>query len=155
MAKIYLAKSNRANYDDVALVRKHLTALGHTIEEFKGGVYSDGPMLQSDFVLAVVDDYKDEPIVGRGLFEQANVVIHNSDKKVYCYVPNLESIKMRQVVDTETVNTRDWAKYGKYTLSPKVEEFTDVFQMAPVVKHGHEEAGKFPNVNSSDIRSIL
>jgi hypothetical protein len=76
--KFYLAKSNRANPDDVSRVRKLLSKYPNEIEivEFKGGGYSHKDLLNSDILIIVPDliDFDAEENnaipIGKGLHEQ-------------------------------------------------------------------------------------
>jgi len=124
--KIYLAKSNKANYDVVALTRKHLTELGHEIVEFKGGDYSPLDLENSDACVAIVDQYSaTEPIIGRGLFEQMNICLFKTAKT--CVVVNADQINefiVHRVLDTKLIDSKNWVAYGRAVLEPKSVPFS-------------------------------
>lgn len=124
--KIYLAKSNKANFDVVALTRKHLTALGHEIVEFNGGEYSSIPLEESDACVAIVDQYSaTEPIIGRGLFEQMNICLFKTAKT--CVVVNADQINeftVHRVLDTRLVDSKNWVAYGRAILKPESVPFS-------------------------------
>ena len=77
MFKIYLAKSNRANPDDVANVRNFLAKYSDTVRvvEYTGGKFSHKDMLNCELLVVVPDlsdysPYDNFVGVGKGLHEQ-------------------------------------------------------------------------------------
>jgi len=87
MKKVYLAKSNRSNPDDVQKVRGVLNDNNCEIVEFKGGSFSHKAMLECDMLVVVPDlnEYiKDDGgcdtvAVGKGLYEQVQVFKQEKD----------------------------------------------------------------------------
>lgn len=123
MARIYLAKSNRASFDDVALLRKHLTERGHEIVEFLGGEYSSEPLELSDACIMVVEPQTEQKvIVGRGLYEQANICIYKTNKPVYLFnTQSSEKIIVNPIKTTEMLDETNWRSYGYLVLNPETE----------------------------------
>lgn len=156
--KIYLAKSNKANYDLVALTRKHLTALGHEIVEYNGGTYTTTDLEESEACVAILDQYSPtEPIIGRGLFEQMNICLFKTAKT--CVVVNADQINeftVHRVLDTKLIDSKNWVAYGRAVLEPKSVPFSMIidngksisssqgFQAKPVEYTSEHPTGKLP-----------
>lgn len=65
--KIYLAKSNAANFAVYSLVKQKLISLGHEIIEFNGGVYTPETLKEADFLFIVPpSNIIGEPFRNRG-----------------------------------------------------------------------------------------
>lgn len=127
MTKIYLAKSNRANPDDVIGIRSILQKYPKDIEivEFKGGTYSHKD-LQSCDVLIVIPDLNeydsncdDYIIIGKGLYgqieafkrthpnEYAILVVLTVTEKWDCVMP---------LYKLEEDDTDDYINYGSIII---------------------------------------
>lgn len=75
MDKTYLAKSNRANYDDISKARSYLKEIGCEFVEHTGGAYNNQLLLDCHQLLVVpeLEDYtieEDFISIGKGLYYQ-------------------------------------------------------------------------------------
>jgi hypothetical protein len=90
--KVYLAKSNRSNPDDVSRVRTLLSKFDVDIVEFTGGQYTNEQLLECDYLFVVpeLDNLsQDRAVLGKGLHNQvSDFFFRNPDKfeSVYCFI---------------------------------------------------------------------
>ena len=84
MKKVYLAKSNQSNPDDVQKVRKILNDSNCEIVEYTGGSFSHKPMLNCDMLVVIPDlnSFDDDNIIGKGLYGQIEA-FQTTDKPIY------------------------------------------------------------------------
>lgn len=123
MTKIYLAKSNRANPDDVSRVRSFLLKYSNDIEvvEFKGGSYSHKDLKSCDILLIVPDlsnfDVEDNNYIdiGKGLHEQIFAFKHQHSNKCDTLVilgSDEDEISVTQVADMDLGDPDDYVNYS-------------------------------------------
>lgn len=125
--KIYLAKSNRANPDDVSRVRSLLSKYPNDIEvvEFKGGAYSHKDLKACDILMVIPDlsvfDSEDAECVGigKGLHEQImtfkNQAQHKCDTLVIFDVDD-DYVSVTQVEELDITDTDDYINYSTLIL---------------------------------------
>lgn len=127
MTKVYLAKSNRSNPDDVAAVRRFLSEYKNDIEvvEFKGGSYSHTDLLNCDLLLIVPDltaYNKDENYIGlgKGLHEQIQVFQHHNNEcdVLMVYDINKDTVFVSGVEDLDVSDTDDYINYSFVIFDP-------------------------------------
>ena len=121
--KIYLAKSNRANPDDVSKVRSLLSKYKNDIElvEFQGGSYSHKDLKACDVLIVVPDltnvdaDDKNYIDIGKGLHEQImcfkNQAQNDCDTLVVFEVDD-DFISVTQVEDIDVADPDDYVNYS-------------------------------------------
>lgn len=56
--KVYLAKSNHANPNELIILRKQLNDLGVEVVEYEGGQYSNKSMLECEYLIVLPADAK-------------------------------------------------------------------------------------------------
>ena len=139
--RIYLAKSNKADFDNVAILRKELMKSGHDIIEYKGGDYSSEPLEMSDACIMILDQFSEtEPIIGRGLFEQANIMVFKTSKPCFVYIPKKEGIKVLAVHDTKVMDAKNWITYGRLILDQTEQDFNQIFKTANTVSEENKKS---------------
>ncbi len=90
--KVYLAKSNRSNPDDVSRVRTILSKFDVDIVEFTGGQYTNEQLLECDYLFVVpeLDNLsQDRAVLGKGLHNQvSDFFFYKEDKfeSIYCFI---------------------------------------------------------------------
>ena len=122
--KVYLAKSNRANPDTVANIRKQLAYYKIDVVEYCGGQYSHKPLSECKALVVVPDlntyDGAEHFVeVGKGLFQQIEYFIDNVSSENIFVVHNIKEhwmIPCSGVVETEVDDYDDYIKYGTITL---------------------------------------
>lgn len=125
--KIYLAKSNRANPDDVSRIRSVIQKYPKDVElvEFKGGSYSHKDLKECDLLVIVPDltdywsDKEEEISIGKGLHEQIEafqrVNPNNSDILIVTTVTeNWNSVQ--PFYDIDVADTDDYINYSTLIL---------------------------------------
>ncbi|HEY4065153.1 MAG TPA: hypothetical protein VGM30_24785 [Puia sp.] len=131
MTKVYLAKSNRADPDEVAKVRKYLQTLDCEVKEFQGGKYTNNDLLTSDILLMVGEEVPelDELLVGKGLYTQLtdfaqknwdfNEYEWRNSAKLALVVSQVgDNIYVDEVNDWDENNTDDWStEYGRISTN--------------------------------------
>ena len=125
--KIYLAKSNRANPNDVARVRQTLEKYSNDIEilEYKGGNYSHKEVVSADILIVVpdlseydVEDYDDGDNyidIGKGLHEQIENFKYthkNSSDCLVVYGVTDYHIYTSRVTDLDVADCDDYINYS-------------------------------------------
>lgn len=121
--KIYLAKSNRSNPDDVSRVRQVLSEFVDEIEvvEFKGGSYSHKDMLKCDLLVVVPDltDFdvrvEDAISIGKGLHEQIDAFTCNHPNEydiLIVYETDSKSVSITKIECVDGVDTDDYVNYS-------------------------------------------
>jgi hypothetical protein len=119
-SKIYLAKSNKANPDQLMAVRAMLSRFDVDVVEYNGGTYSHKPMLECDklFILPDLSNYdEDEDCVGigKGLHQQIETW-HNQnnqkDDEVYMIVNPGDDYYLRKVDDLDMVDGDNYVDYS-------------------------------------------
>jgi len=121
MTKIYLAKSNRSNPDDVSRVRQVLSEYKDIeVVEFKGGAYSHKDLLACETLLIVpnileVDKSEDCIPLGKGLHEQIDAFIHKGKGKsniLMIHEVSDASIKVTPFEDLDISDDNDYINYS-------------------------------------------
>jgi len=130
--KIYLAKSNEANTDLVASVRQLFRSLDYVeLVEFKGGTYTNVPLLNSDYLFVIPSTDSDvcddggelyRLVVGKGLYTQLRDFNLNQSfinktfildssiiDKITVFDKCLYSFKR---LDEASRDENDWTNYG-------------------------------------------
>lgn len=117
--RVYLAKSNRANPDLVIMARESLSRFDAEIVEFKGGEYSDRPLLSCELLVVIPDlniGGTNWVCIGKGLFEQIKTFKQNNDKSniliVNSYLPHKKSLGMGNFKNLELLDENDYVMYG-------------------------------------------
>jgi hypothetical protein len=128
MTKIYLAKSNKSNPDDVMRVRQVLSS-NYDVEivEFKGGNYSHKPLLDCEILLVLpdlsgVEQYDNTGEVyeitvpfGKGLHEQIQAFAsenYSNNQTYVIYEVREQYISIGRIEDTEPADSDDWISYS-------------------------------------------
>lgn len=124
-AKVYLAKSNRSNPDDVSRIRRILSNYNLEVVEFKGGRYTHDQLIECDYLVIVPDlsnvDTEDGFIPwGKGLHEQyfafksehltcdIFLVIESNDKWSY----------VSSITDVNPADEEDYVNYSDVCFEP-------------------------------------
>lgn len=122
-SKVYLAKSNRSNPDDVSRVRTLLSKFDVEIVEFKGGAYSHKPLLECEYLIVVPDlsERNDEYVedddyvpLGKGLHEQIeafNDVNNECDTLIVTWTDKYD-ILVSGFLEFDVCNTDDYVNYS-------------------------------------------
>ena len=110
--KVYISKSNEANYDHLLMVR-NLAGMHSSIKllEHSGGPYNPSLVQEADIVLVIPgikSIHNNKCIVGKGLYSEAkdNSYIFNGK--------HFNKLRHKQIID-ET----NWQKYAVFTLGDK------------------------------------
>ncbi len=123
-SKIYFAKSNRANPNNVMLVREILSRFDVEVVEYSGGAYSHKPMLECDMLVVLPElsdgeEDKDKETVGlgKGLFEQINTFkrtnTNKSDLLIINYVNlHTKEVEYGDIEDMDCADQDDYINYG-------------------------------------------
>lgn len=117
-SKIYLAKSNKANPDDLISVRGLLSKYDVEVVEYKGGTFSHKPMLECDklFILPDLSYYnEDEDIlgIGKGLHQQIEEwKTYKDSEEVYMIVNPDDDYYLRRVIDLDIDDYDDYINYS-------------------------------------------
>lgn len=116
--KVYISKSNNGNPDLLAKVRHELKKIkGIEIIEFKGGKYTNKPLINSDFVVVIPPD--EDEFVGKGQYFQIHDCFNHKDSKVEDVVLVVSSgedklIKIKNITGIEINDEEDWTwSYGR------------------------------------------
>lgn len=143
MDKIYFAKSNKSNPDDVLRIRKLLSSYDVEVVEYSGGSYSNKPLSECAYLIVLPDltTIEDEYInLGKGLHQQIEyfsnrlsvtennriVIIKNTDSgDIIC-----DGLDYLDVVDTD-----DYINYSvavvnndEFNLDDYLENIFDIKQ---------------------------
>ncbi len=124
MEKYYIAKSNKANPDDVMRVRQLLSKYQIEVFEFTGGKYSHDILLKCGTLIVVPDlsDYESGDTfvsIGKGLYEQIEafndpasvMVVLNTDNGIST-APMINYDGDDDIEGLEVVDSRDYINYG-------------------------------------------
>lgn len=132
MTKIYLAKSNQANPDDVYSVRKYLERFSDSIQiiEHNGGSYSNKELLTCDGLIIIpnltdfeVDD--SNVVIGKGLYQQMDDFEqkNKSTDEIWVVVNvNSERIIGSGVYQCGNEDEDDYINYAELELDEENEE---------------------------------
>jgi hypothetical protein len=139
--KIYLAKSNKVNPDDLMAVRVRLSKFDIELVEFKGGSYSHKPMLECDMLLVLPDlsehdiDFDTAAIpIGKGLNSQIGEwkYQHKGDCFIFTEIADydcyLTPIKDLDVVDEDDYVNHSVAVIDYSELDSFNDRFADLFK---------------------------
>lgn len=125
--KVYLAKSNKANPDLVMEVRKILSKYDVDIIEYKGGTYTNKPLLECDYLFIVPDsnnvEYDDGFIntrIGKGLYNQIFDFEKLIDTKFFSENERISiitcdkslNLKMSAYSNIGVIDSMDYINYG-------------------------------------------
>lgn len=155
--KIYLAKSNRSNPDDVSRVRQVLFKYKDDFEvvEYNGGGYTHKDLLKCDILLIVPDlsSFKEGDNyveLGKGLHEQIsafeNHVTNNSDI-LFVTKTNKNYIDVAQFEELDLADCDDYINYSTAIISKE----TDSLESILVNRFGCDEYIDESISSSSDI----
>jgi len=151
--KVYLAKSNRSNPDDVSRIRKILSNYNVEVVEFKGGRYTHDQLLECDYLVIVPDlsevDKEDGFIPwGKGLHEQyfafksehlacdIFLVVESNDKWNY----------VTQIVEVDVAEEDDYVNYSDACFDRhKLDDLESVLES----RLGHKVVGDTITKNKS------
>jgi len=123
MKKIYLAKSNQTNPDELLAVRAKLKEYNCEIVEYTGGRFSHTPMLESDILLVLpnLKKFNDTNIIGKGLFSQIETFDDNTQKPMFV-IFNIDTdddlIEIGTVEEMEVHDCLDYIEYGSVYIDP-------------------------------------
>lgn len=136
MTKIYLAKSNRSNPDDVSRVRQVLSEYKDIeVVEFKGGAYSHKDLLSCELLLIIpnlleINEDEDCIPLGKGLHEQivAFTSKGNSKSNIHIvYEVSNASIMLTQFQELDLSDDADYINYSvavvDFSVNGKLETF--------------------------------
>lgn len=121
-SKIYFAKSNRANPNDIILIRKRLSEFDVEIVEYSGGSFSHKPMLDCDMLVilpeltGIVGQAFEIPL-GKGLHEQIDIWNGHQQNKcdllIVSYVDNeCDEINISEFDSLDFANEDDYVNYS-------------------------------------------
>lgn len=121
--KIYLAKSNRANPDDVSRVRSLLQKYPNDIEvvEFKGGSYSHKDLKACDVLIVVPDlsefcaEDEDFIPIGKGLHEQIEAfqrVNQNGADLLIVFETDEDYVSITRLRELDLADCDDYINYS-------------------------------------------
>jgi hypothetical protein len=136
MTRIYLAKSNRSNPDDVSAVRQVLSRYdGVEVVEFKGGGYTHKDLLSCDLLIVVpdlsqLDDCDDAFLVplGKGLHEQIEAFKRqskNSCDTLMVIGCNNYGVDITTIDELEFADSSDYINYSIAILNESTDETLD------------------------------
>ena len=169
MEKVYLAKSNRANPDDVLKVRGILSSSNVEIIEYTGGAFSHEPMLTCGMLIVVPDlnryvkdggyDGEDVDIVGvgKGLYEQVMTFIEHADGEVLVVRGNSDLGPLMSAINEdvgEVDDPYDYIDYGWLLLDPIDDEHGGLSQILKNY-HGSSKDGCDTTTSPSNSRRYL
>lgn len=110
MQKVYLAKSNKANPDDVSRVRQILSRFELEVVEYKGGSYSHKQLNECEMLIVVpdlttfLDDIDNQVVIGKGLYEQINS-FNKETEYIFIVTTTENDVKFRFINDDFGSNT--------------------------------------------------
>src|SRR5688572_18299302 len=115
--KVYFAKSNKCNPDNVMRVRSMLQSLDCEVLEFTGGTYSDKDLVESEKLVILPDTMlsKDSARIGKGLYNQIETFgkTNGKDNILICYLITSTDVLVSRFVKTEVDNPTNWTDHGK------------------------------------------
>jgi len=119
MTKVYLAKSNKANPDDVMGVRKLLSTYNIEVVEYKGGTYSHKPLNECDLLLILpdlseifIDEHETTSTLGKGLFEQVQAYEGANVTNAKTLVIYDSDFNAAPIDCMEPAESEDWINYA-------------------------------------------
>jgi hypothetical protein len=156
MKKVYLAKSNRANPNDLSRVRTALANFDKEVEvvEYTGGKYTHDSLKACDYLVILPDlsDYDDCEddyiIIGKGLFEQINAfeTLKNGDKiLVVLGTESSGTILISEYYYSDIDDDTDYIHYARLVLDTEVTctDLTDYLDL-------QFDTNKISNKNTTD-----
>lgn len=128
--KVYLAKSNLACPDHVAMVRAYLNSVsGVEVVEFKGGNYSNKPLLQCEKLIIVPG--KDncvgfgEYVIGKGLYNQREDFAETTHyKSIFVSLKPLDNILNLSYIKNIDIIDHNYVDYAIIQLNQCFEIIT-------------------------------
>lgn len=152
--KIYLAKSNTANPDNLMVVRKLLSQFDVEVVEFKGGNYSHDEMLNCDMLLVLPDlttyDLSDDMVVvGKGLGSQLEEWYeYNSDN---CFIitdtSKLDDCSLQELDYLDELGESDYRNYARAYLYGNNFSLVETLHNNRFVKKTVSNTSSFDNKN--------
>ena len=109
--KIYLSKSNKADFDLSAGLRSKLVKAGYEVSEYRGGRY-DQKVLFKDcsaiYIASHPDAYDKEGVVqlGKGILSELDAAF-NAGMKQFLVTPDLEGHKVTEIIHYPESQTRN------------------------------------------------
>lgn len=141
--KVYLAKSNRSNPDDVFAVRSVLSKYNVEVIEFSGGKYSHSDLCECD-MLVVVPDLTDISVLdnmefplGKGLHEQIEAFTNRGgDCGIFIVTSTLLSrttndvsyVHVSEFSDFEFSNEDDYVNYSLAVIGDEDYQLSEILE---------------------------
>ena len=122
--KVYLAKSNRCDFELVSKVRNYLKRFSQIeLLEWVGGEYTDAEIKLANVIIFVTENpatYHDNYFVGKGLHKQLDTFVKSKkveDPLANAFVVNSldENLYLDNITDYCINDANDWvSKYGSF-----------------------------------------
>lgn len=132
MKKLYLAKSNKANPDDVMRVRQLFSRFEIEVVEFTGGTYSHKPLKECDYLLIIpnlkeVKKTNSETYIslGKGLHEQIKFFKSNGTDLFIIHDTSDSDINMSVIADIDYGDPDNYVEYSVACLDNKNYSLTE------------------------------
>lgn len=124
-AKIYLAKSNKANPNIVMDVREKLSKYNLDVVEYSGGGYTHKDLKTCDYLIVIPDmknvtlynANKSSVLIGNGLLEQIDVFSGQNSSQIGVILDSYLTIGLCN--ETTVIDSTDYINYGKLFTNKK------------------------------------
>lgn len=115
--KVYLAKPNKHNREQLEVLRNAIKELGGVVKEYEGGgPYSNADLLQSDLLIVAPGPLLDNTTakIGKGIESQINdfKMTHGAENIYIAYVIG-KPVLVSKFVRTEITTPDHWNDVGK------------------------------------------
>lgn len=128
MQKIYFAKSNKANPDDVMKVRKLLSKYDIEVVEYSGGTYSNKPLSECQYLLVLPDltTLEDDVVcLGKGLHQQIESFKNKSNIIMLKNICDNNMIIVDGLSDLDVSDSDDFINYSVAIMDGDEFDLTD------------------------------
>lgn len=137
--KVYLAKSNLCDPDDITMVRNLLKDDNIELLEYRGGEYTDDDLLKADYMVVLpyhnswhIKGGNWKCFVGAGVYKQ--MVTFGKYEKIF-FINDVEDFTYARIQSVEIYNQRDYkTEHGLVTvMGPHMDlRDTDIFKSKPI-----------------------
>jgi hypothetical protein len=122
--KVYLSKSNKADYDLVAGMRKKLTDAGYEISEYRGGSYDQDKLFEgcsAIYIASHPNAYDKDGIVqlGKGILSELDTAF-NKGMEQFVVTPDIKKYKIIDIVHYPDSVTRNDDKSFQYRMGEAI-----------------------------------
>lgn len=119
--KVYLSKSNQVSMDILFKVREHLSRFDIDLVEFNGGVYSNKPLLECEYLL-ILKPTNSSNYIGKGQYTQISDFVdeYTYDQVLviedFSYGESFKKIKNIYVSSLSSIGIVDSTNWTKHSL---------------------------------------